>query len=115
MSETTYNLIEEDGVVILSVGGNLSSPSVQYFDLQLEESMKISNKLILNFSELEYICSAAIGELISYFNQAEQIGGSVVVCGINKKMKKVLDIIGFPSVMQTTTSVGKAKKLLAKK
>jgi anti-anti-sigma factor len=112
MSDAGYSLKIDNNIAILSVSGSLTSQEVVAFDDHLEKAMEQSDKIILDFAALEYMCSAAIGTLISYFNQTSEHGGTVIVAGVNSKMQKVLDVIGFPSIVEIVPSVAAAKKII---
>lgn len=109
MGKIRHQQKSDGDIVILKVSGEIFSPNVSEFDEILNNAIEDSNQIILNFSELKYLCSAAIGCLIGYFNQAKQKGGKIVIMKMNKKLSKVLDRIGFPSIIEIAQSLEEAK------
>lgn len=111
MGKIKFSVKNEDDISIVTISGEVFSPDVPTFDENLGEVIDSSNKIIIDFSRLNYLCSAAIGCLIGYFNQAQQKGGKIVITRMNDKLKKVLDRIGFPSIIEITETVDEAKTL----
>lgn len=111
MAEVRFSTEFDGDVAIVSVGGEVYSPDVPVFDERLEEIIEKTNKVILDFSKLYYLCSAGIGCLIGYFNQARRSGGKIVIAKINDKLYRVLERIGFPGIIEITDSIDEARTL----
>ncbi len=111
MADVRFSTEFEKDLAIVSIGGEVYSPDVPVFDERLEEIIEKTSKIILDFSKLYYLCSAGIGCLIGYFNQARHNGGKIVIARINEKLFKVLERIGFPGIIEITDSIEEAKTL----
>jgi anti-sigma B factor antagonist len=51
---------------------------------------KGSKKVIVNFAEVSYIDSSAIGELISGYSTLSKVGGQLKLTGLSKRVKDLL-------------------------
>lgn len=51
---------------------------------------KGSKKVLVNFTEVSYIDSSAIGELISGYSTLSKIGGQLKFTGLSKRVKDLL-------------------------
>jgi anti-sigma B factor antagonist len=49
-------------------------------------------KLLLNFSKVEYMSSAALGKLITLNKKVQAAGGKLVLCGIIPQIREVFEI-----------------------
>jgi anti-sigma B factor antagonist len=51
---------------------------------------KGSKKVVVNFAEVSYIDSSAIGELISGYSTLSKVGGQLKLMGLSKRVKDLL-------------------------
>ena len=49
-------------------------------------------KILLNFSNVEYLSSAALGKFITLNKKVQQAGGKLVMCNINPDILEVFEI-----------------------
>src|SRR5580765_4746509 len=49
-------------------------------------------KILLNFSNVEFLSSAALGKLITLNRKVQAVRGKLVLCGISKEIKEVFEI-----------------------
>jgi anti-sigma B factor antagonist len=61
---------------------------------------KGNKKLLLNLSEVSYIDSTGIGELVAGFTSAADAGGTVKLLGLTKHVKDVLQISRLYTVFE---------------
>ena len=57
-------------------------------------------KIIVNFSELNYISSAGLGVFMSFIETVRTKGGDIKFSSMNEKIYKVFDLIGFPKIYE---------------
>ena len=57
-----------------------------------EEGQRDCKKFLLNFSNVEYLSSAALGKLIALNKKIKGIGGKLVLCNINDGIREVFEI-----------------------
>ncbi|NBO92647.1 MAG: anti-sigma factor antagonist [Planctomycetia bacterium] len=51
-----------------------------------------SKKILLNFSNVEYLSSAALGKLITLNKKLQQVAGKLILCHINDSIIEVFEI-----------------------
>jgi anti-sigma B factor antagonist len=49
-------------------------------------------KILLNFSNVEFLSSAALGKLITMNRKVQAVKGKLVLCGISKEIREVFEI-----------------------
>ncbi len=54
------------------------------------------SKIIVNFSQLEYISSAGLGVFMAFIETAREKGGDIKLCAMKKSVYSVFDLLGFP-------------------
>jgi anti-sigma B factor antagonist len=85
---------EVDGVTILDLSGRitLGEGSVQLRDAVRGLISKGAKGILLNLSDVNYIDSSGLGELVSAFTTAKNQGADVKLLGLTKKVKDVLQL-----------------------
>jgi anti-sigma B factor antagonist len=68
---------------------NIQVIGEQLFSLVDEMSRK---KLLLNFGNVEYMSSAALGKLITLNKKVQGVGGKLVLCNIDPQIREVFEI-----------------------
>lgn len=68
---------------------NIQVIGEQLFDLVEEENRR---KLLLNFKNVEYLSSAALGKLITLNKKLQEAGGRLVLCDIAPQIYEVFEI-----------------------
>jgi anti-sigma B factor antagonist len=85
---------EVDGVTVLDLNGRitLGEGSVQLREAVRDLISKGSKNILLNMSDVNYIDSSGLGELVSAFTTAKNQGAAVKLLGLTKKVKDVLQL-----------------------
>ena len=68
---------------------NIQAIGEQLFGL-VDEGQRL--KLLLNFSNVEYLSSAALGKLITLNKKLQSAGGKLILCEIDKNIYEVFEI-----------------------
>src|ERR687883_1318461 len=68
---------------------NIQVIGEQLFSLVDEEGWR---KILLNFSNVEYLSSAALGKLITLNKKLQQAGGKLILCNIDPQIYEVFEI-----------------------
>lgn len=82
---TVYNSTMLDGVVVTQFGEQV----LQY----VQEQGRIN--LLLDFTNVEYLSSAALTELIRISDAVVSNGGALRLCGLSPQIQKVFEITKF--------------------
>jgi anti-anti-sigma factor len=59
-----------------------------------------SKKLILDFSKVQFLASAAIGMLMTLHRKSTAIKGTFVICGLRRELMKVFEIMKLTRVFK---------------
>jgi len=68
---------------------NIQIIGEQLFDLVDNQGKK---KILLNFGNVEFLSSAALGKLITMNKKVQQAGGKLVMCNIAREILEVFEI-----------------------
>src|SRR6202045_3218314 len=68
---------------------NIQVIGEQLFSLVDQDGMK---KLLLNFANVEYLSSAALGKLITLNKKLQAVGGRLILCNIDPQIHEVFEI-----------------------
>ena len=68
---------------------NIQIIGEQLFSLVDEQGLR---KILLNFSNVEYLSSAALGKLITLNKKLQQAGGKLILCNIDPQIFEVFEI-----------------------
>jgi anti-sigma B factor antagonist len=103
------NKTDENGVVILSVDGNLDGEGTQ--DLENEVVAQLENgttKLLFDFSGLDYINSSGLRVLVLAYQRLKKKSGTVAICGIKDYIQEVFEVSGYDKIFPLYPSKGEA-------
>ena len=83
-----------DGVTILDLSGRivLGEGSVQLRDAVKELTAKGQKHILLNLSDVNYIDSSGLGEMVSAYTSVKNAGGELKLLGLTKKVHDLLQI-----------------------
>lgn len=97
MSDFKIALREAPNVQIIDVAGYLdahTAPLLENTFSKLIEEQKY--KLIVNFTELNYISSAGLGVFMAYIEKIRNNSGDIKMTNLKDKIFNIFDMIGFP-------------------
>lgn len=89
-------------VTVMDAAGRitLGEGASAFRDLIRDLSAKGDKKLVLNLSEVSYIDSSGIGELVSGFTTVTNHGGQLKLVGLSKRVKDLLQITKLYTVFE---------------
>jgi anti-sigma B factor antagonist len=86
-------------VEILKITGFMDSTQAGQFENRLDDLIQThAVKLILDFTDLDYISSASLGVLVSRVQALRKLGGDIKVGGCSSRIKDILDAFGFTKI-----------------
>ena len=74
----------------------MTAPTLQQW---LEAELGDADKLIVDFSKVNYISSAGLRVLLTYAQEMEDRGGSIKAVCVSKMIHKVFSLTGFLEIM----------------
>lgn len=72
-------------------------------------------KLVLDFSKVQFLASAAVGMLMNLHKKSLAIRGQLVLCGMKKEIMKVFEIMQLTKVLKFAPDEKEALKMLGYK
>jgi anti-sigma B factor antagonist len=91
---------EEGGVTVVGVEGNLDTNTApdaqQHLDGLQDGGVQ---KILVNFTDLDYISSAGLRVLLATAKRISASGGSLRICGLNETVSEVFEISGFSVIL----------------
>ena len=90
----------EGDVTVVHVEGNLdtnTAPDAQQHLDALQDSGV--GKILVNFTDLDYISSAGLRVLLATAKRMGAAGGSLRICGLNETVNEVFEISGFSVIL----------------
>ena len=93
--------IRESGDVrILAFEGNLDTSTSPEAEAKINELIDGGiNKLLINFSQLNFIASSGLRVLLATAKKLGPAGGTLEICGLNPTVQEVFDISGFGTIL----------------
>lgn len=103
--------IEKNGdVVIIRPAGRIDSANAGQFEQTLKtEFAQGTHRLILDFSQLDYVSSAGLRCVLLAGKHARgQAGGKLVLAGLRDPIREIFEISGFLSIFTVTPDLDQA-------
>ncbi len=106
-----------EGITLIALTGQLDAHTAPEFERFLEERVRNEKKakLILDFSNLEYISSAGLGVLMGLIEEVRSQSGDMKLIKVPEKIYHVLDLLGFPIVFEVLPQLEDALSAFGKK
>jgi len=76
---------------------NIQNIGEQLFSLVDDEGLR---KILLNFGNVEYLSSAALGKLITLNKKLQTAGGKLILCNIDPQIYEVFEITKLDKVFK---------------
>jgi len=99
--KVTVSEEKKGDVLILRIKGRMDSISCPFAERKVFDHINNGqNKLILNFSEVEYLSSAGMRMLLSTTKKLKATSGKMVLCSVAHNVMDVLKMSGFDHVIE---------------
>jgi anti-sigma B factor antagonist len=104
------NPIRDVTVVTFQDNSILDTTKIEAIGQELYELVekKDRRKLVLDFSNVRFLSSSALGVLITLRNKADTVKGKVILCGLKKDLRKVFEITRLDKLFTFVTTEEKA-------
>ena len=100
---------EVDGKVVLSLSGTLDAHTTGELERVFEELIsKGKYKIVVDFTELDYISSAGLGVFMAYVETMRENSGDIKFAALKENVFNVFDLLGFPVLYEFFDSVEEA-------
>ena len=100
---------KHNDITILSLDGRLDTLSSTPFDKKLQDLIsKDENKIIIDFSQLDFISSSGLRVLLTAGKQLKSVKGKLILCTVKDHVKEVFDVAGFTMLFSMLPSQDEA-------
>ena len=100
---------ENKDVSIVNLSGRIDTFTSNTIDEELQSLIDIGNdKLVCNFSEVEYINSDGLKVFLDKMNYARKSGGDLKFVSINDSVKKLFSLVGLTEMCDIYNDIGEA-------
>lgn len=90
------NKEKENNTLVVSVAGRLDTSTAPELEEALKGELTKGLKLVFDFSNLEYISSSGIRQLIS----AYKVTGNATIRNANEVVKEVFEVTGITDILE---------------
>lgn len=109
MKSLKINVLNEGKIKVIVVSGFMDMSEVPKFEAAIEGLIKSGSlQIVLDLTNLEYISSAGLGEIIGRIREVRRQGGDIKVGGYSDLVYEILETFGFTAVFETFPSREKA-------
>ena len=95
----TIKFDRNDKRLTVAVEGRLDTLTAPEFEEKLESALDSVEKLIFDFSELEYISSAGLRVLLAAVNETSTQGGEMTITNVRPEVMEVFEITGVADIL----------------
>ena len=103
------NIIKRENIALVYLNGYLDAHSAPQLE---EEIMGLLDqnqfKIIVEFSNLEYISSAGLGVFMTFIEQIRDSGGDMKLTNMTEKVQTVFDLLGFNILFEIYNNLDEA-------
>ena len=86
----------------------LDEQNIQIIGEQLFGLVDQNQKILLNFSNVEYLSSAALGKLIALNKKVKAADGRLILCSIDPNIYEVFELTRLDQILKIETDEQKA-------
>lgn len=99
----TLTINNEAGTLVGVMAGRLDTVAAAQAEKDMQPLMEQADKrIVLDCSQLEYICSSGLRLLLTLRKETLAKGGNVAIRGINDEIRKIFTITGFINLFDFT-------------
>src|SRR6476469_10933215 len=97
-----------NNIHIVAITGSLDSASSPEAQKSLDAVVAGAKKVLLDFSQLDYISSAGLRVLLGAAKKLRASGGTLGMFGLNQSVREVFEISGFATILSIYKSEAEA-------
>ena len=97
MSDTIFE--KQGSTLTVRFKGRLDFASSPVLEKELQEHMEGIQKIIMDFTDVEYISSSGLRVLLAAEQMLEERGGSMKVIHVNDYIIEIFEMVGFMAVV----------------
>ena len=102
-------------VSVLNVKGYLDAHTAPTLESAFQELLDSKHyRIVVNFSDLNYISSAGLGVFMGFIEDIRKNGGDIKLSSMKPKIFRVFDLLGFPTLYDIVDDENKAVDMFNK-
>ena len=90
---------QKNDVTLIALAGRLDSSTSAQFEQFILTKVGGQPRLVVDFSELDYISSAGLRVLLLAAKKVKQGNGRLILCALKEHIREVFEISGFLSIL----------------
>ena len=97
---------QQNTVTVVTVAGSLDALTADTLAAALHEQVQAGRtRVVASLAGLEYTSSAGLRVLLGTLKETRQRGGDLRLAGVQERVRRVLDLSGFTSILKTYPDV----------
>jgi anti-sigma B factor antagonist len=113
VAELRFSIEPHGASVVVSVQGELDVTSSQRFDDCLSDAAALSDQVILDMSEVDFMDTTALAVIVTHWRRQADEGGQFLLAGARYRYTKALWITGLADRLPMHDTVDEALAALA--
>ncbi|MGJ0508353.1 MAG: STAS domain-containing protein [Methylocystis sp.] len=102
-----------NGLLVIRPGSRIDSGTAGAFETRCTALISEGPaKVIVDFSNVDYISSAGLRALLIAAKKAKSLGGALTLCGLSGSVREVMAVSGFDTILGAHASVPDAAAAL---
>ena len=97
----------EQGIIVVVANGDINSATARDFGDYLKDAIDRASdgNIILDMSQVYYMSSAGLRDIVSGLKRARKKGGDIHIAGLQGRLKPVFEMVGLDSLSMFYDSV----------
>jgi anti-sigma B factor antagonist len=101
IEQKSYTSQDDNTVIVLTPIGRLDITTAWQFRLKLQECIsKLSNHVVVNLSQVNFIDSSGLTSLVAGMRDADKVKGSFRICNVHPEAKLVFEVTMMDTVFE---------------
>ncbi|MFA6829311.1 MAG: STAS domain-containing protein [Bacilli bacterium] len=90
---------ESGNDLILIVSGSINTATAPLLEKELSLLPKELKSLTIDITDVDYISSSGLRDLLNFQNYIDEIGGTMIVKGCHESVREVFEMTGFDTIL----------------
>lgn len=91
----------DNDVCVISLTGYLDAHTASDLERTMQDTINGGcHRMVVDFSDLEYISSAGLGVFMVFIESVRQEGGDIKLAAMKERVFSVFDLLGFPVLFE---------------
>lgn len=95
----TIETIQNEGATILAIAGRIDSNTSEKLQEVLLSAIDVSNEVVLDFSNVDYISSAGLRVLLMGQKKSNSKNSTMDLTNVSEIVMQVLETVGFSKIL----------------